>query len=62
MHVDGEAARLDAGTLCAVLQSGTPSIRVMEHELANAELVFELVQVDDRELQVVLARLQELLT
>ncbi len=57
---DGQAP-MSAGALAAALKDGAPSIWVMEHELAKGELVLELVQTSDDEIEVVLARLSNLL-
>jgi uncharacterized pyridoxal phosphate-dependent enzyme len=54
-------APLDAKALVNALKSGSPPIWVMEHRLADAELVLELVQVNEGELETILRRLSELL-
>jgi uncharacterized pyridoxal phosphate-dependent enzyme len=61
LRIRTEHARLDAKALVNTLKSGSPSIWVMEHRLADAELVLELVQVNEGELETILRRLSELL-
>ena len=61
LGIDRERARLDANAVVNALKSGSPSIWVMEHRLADAELVLELVQVSESELEIILLRLSDLL-
>lgn len=61
LRIDEESARLGASALVNALKSGSPSIWVMEHRLADAELAFELVQVTEDELEAILRRLSDLL-
>ena len=61
LFVDRERSRLEANALVAALKSGSPSIWVMGHRLADAELVLELVQVSESELETILQRLSALL-
>ncbi len=61
LSIDSGRARLDARALAAALKSGAPSIWIMEHRLAEAELILELVQLGDDEIDTILARLSELL-
>lgn len=61
LHVDSTRARLDAPALFAALKSGTPSIWGMAHGLADAELILELVQLEEHEIDAILARLSALL-
>jgi uncharacterized pyridoxal phosphate-dependent enzyme len=61
LFIDKDRSRLDANGVVDALKAGTPSIRVMEHRLADAELVLELVQVAESELETILERLSALL-
>jgi uncharacterized pyridoxal phosphate-dependent enzyme len=61
LTIDAARARLDAKGLVSALKSGSPPIWVMEHRLADSELVLELVQVTDDELETIFRRLSELL-
>ena len=55
LRIHTEGARLDATALVNALKAGSPSIWVMEHRLADAELVLELVQLHESELDTILA-------
>ena len=55
------AGRRDAAALARALRAGTPSIWLMDHQAADGRLMLELVPLDDREIQVILGRLAELL-
>jgi uncharacterized pyridoxal phosphate-dependent enzyme len=59
--IDKDRCRLDANGVVNALKSGSPSIWVMEHRLADAELVLELVQLGENELETILERLTALL-
>jgi len=61
LKADAKRARVDARAIVHALKSGTPSIRVMEHRLAEGALVLELVQLSENEVQIILRRLGELL-
>lgn len=61
IRVNDRDTRLDAASLAAALRSGTPSIWVMEDKVDDGELVLELVQTSKDEIDIVLARLSELL-
>ncbi|MFZ5558165.1 MAG: aminotransferase class V-fold PLP-dependent enzyme [Pseudomonadota bacterium] len=58
LTVDPARAGLDAAALARALRDGTPSIRVMEHEVAAGRLVLELVPLQDAEVGFVLDRLE----
>lgn len=53
LDIDHEAAGIDATTLAASLKSGIPSIRVMEHSLAEGKIILELVALSDQEAGVI---------
>lgn len=61
LAIDPARAGLDAAALARALREGTPSIRVMEHELAAGRLVLELVPLSEDEAQVILASLAAVL-
>jgi L-seryl-tRNA(Ser) seleniumtransferase len=61
LRIHTEHPALDAKALVNALKSGSPSSWVMEHRLADAELVLELVQVSEGELERILRRLSELM-
>jgi uncharacterized pyridoxal phosphate-dependent enzyme len=61
LRIDTDHARHDARAVVHALKSGAPSIWVMEHRLADAELILELVQVNQSEIETILRRLSELL-
>lgn len=62
LQVDEKQACMNAPSLVAALKAGTPSIWVMEDKLADGEIVFELVQTSEDEIEIILARLSNLLT
>ncbi len=49
-------------SLVAALKNGTPPIWVMEENIADEEIVFELVQTSEEEIDIILSRLSTLLT
>jgi L-seryl-tRNA(Ser) seleniumtransferase len=57
LAVDPARAGLDAAALARALREGTPSIRVMEHELTAGRLVLELVPLTAEEVDTILARI-----
>ncbi len=57
----GSGASIDAEGLARALKAGEPSIWVMDQDAAVGVLTFELVQLTDDEIDVVLTRLSELL-
>jgi L-seryl-tRNA(Ser) seleniumtransferase len=61
LRIEAEHAGRDAKAVVQALKSGSPSIWVMEHRLADAELVLELVQVSQSEIETILWQLSELL-
>lgn len=61
LTVDAATARLSAAALAEALQDGTPSIWVMTQGQGRDDLLLELVPLTDDELELVLARLAELL-
>jgi uncharacterized pyridoxal phosphate-dependent enzyme len=60
LQVDAAAFGASATQLAASLRDGRPSIRAMEHLLAEGSLLLELVPLRDDELQQIVTRLFEL--
>jgi|GEM_PF-2492617 len=48
-----------AGAVAQALRDGRPTIRVMEHALAQGRLVLELVPLRDDELRTIVARVRD---
>ncbi len=61
LRVNEQQGRLNTVSLAAALKAGAPPIWVMEDNLADGEIVFELVQTSDNEIDIILERLSNLL-
>lgn len=59
LDVGGAGMRRDAAGLVQALRDGRPTIRVMEHALAQGRLVLELVPLRDDELRTIVARVRD---
>ncbi len=57
LAVDPARAGADAAALVRALREGTPSIRVMEHEVAAGRLLLELVPLGHDEIDLIVERL-----
>ena len=53
LDIDAATAGMDAVALAANLKSGTPSIRVMEHSLAEGKIILELVALSNQETNII---------
>lgn len=62
LKIDSERCRLNAAALAAALKAGTPSIRVMEHDLKDGVLILELVPLTAEEVDIVGSRLESVLS
>ncbi len=62
LEIDPNRARLTAKALANELKSGSPSIWVMDHRIANNEVLMELVPLGPDEIDVLLDRVVELLS
>lgn len=61
LSITSVSARLNASALAKVLKGGSPSIWVMEHLLAENQLVLELTMLDAAEIDQVASRITALL-
>jgi uncharacterized pyridoxal phosphate-dependent enzyme len=61
LTVDPDKAGMSAEQLSASLRSGTPSIWVMNHALAEGQIVLELVPLDNSELDIIFSRVSTVL-
>lgn len=61
LTVDPKQAGMSAAAVAQALKSGTPSIWVMTHGLDKGQLILELVPLRESELEIILARLKEVL-
>lgn len=61
LKIDPARAALDAAELVARLKAGSPSIRVMDHRVADGEILLELVPLRPDELDLLSDRLKALL-
>lgn len=61
LQIDESKARCDAPTLIKALKNGSPAIWVNDDKASQGQLGFELVQITDQEIDMILARLEELL-
>ena len=59
--IDNGTSPISASQLSIALKDGKPSIWVMDHLSEKSELIFELVQLTDREIDDIFLRLSELL-
>ena len=59
--IDNGTSTISASQLSIALKDGKPSIWVMDHLSEKSELIFELVQLTDREIDDIFLRLSELL-
>ena len=57
LDVDTTSGDLNASSVARELAAGDPSIRVMEHAVAEGRLMLELVPLDDAELRLIIERL-----
>jgi len=55
------APRLNAAALVQGLRAGTPPVHVMEHQLGENRIVLETVELMERELDMIVKRLSELI-
>jgi len=62
LDVDAAAAGIEAVELVQRLKSGTPSIRVMEHEVRAGRLLLELVPLEAAEIALIAERLRTVLS
>ncbi|MEW2918339.1 PLP-dependent transferase [Ruegeria sp. ANG10] len=53
---------INAAKIAGDLRTGSPSIWVMDHLVEQSEIVFELVQLTDGEVNVIIKRLRELMS
>ncbi len=61
LRIDPDRAGRDAAALAQSLQASTPSIWTMRQGLSEGELIFELIPVEEDEVDVILSRLAALL-
>lgn len=59
LDIGGAGMQRDATGLAQALRDGRPTIRVMEHALAQGRLVLELVPLRDDELRTIVARVRD---
>ncbi len=59
LDIDQEAAGMNAAALAASLKSGTPSVRVMEHSLAEGKIILELVALTGEEAGIIVAEIAQ---
>ena len=62
MKIDSNLIGMDAVTLAQKLKTGLPPIWVMDHECENNCIIFELVQLKESELDIILKRLSQIIT
>ena len=62
LSIDPETAFFDAKALVSQLKSGSPSIWVMDQNVEEGEIGFELVHTGSSEIQAILSRLSALLS
>lgn len=62
LSVDAAVTALDASILAVALRSGSPSIWVIDSEISDGKLGFELVHATTSEIEAILKRLADLVS